>query len=103
MADTATTLPSYALWNGHATCLEISEPCWLYAGWLTDLDGDGHAWRFTYLSTLVQPQDKLYLRMLEWLDGALPIGEPQIITDPDMMFGAALLSLHELRPLDVTA
>jgi len=34
------TLPAYDIWNGHAATLDICEPCWLYAGRLTSLDGD---------------------------------------------------------------
>ena len=45
----------------------------------------------------------MYQRMIDWLDGALPLGESETVVDADMMFGAALLSLYELRPLDVTA
>jgi hypothetical protein len=94
-----TSLPAYDLWNGHAATLDICEPCWLLAGRLTDVE-TGESWRFTYFSTW--PHDKHYQRMLDWPDGALPIGEPQIITDPDTMFGSAEFRLYELRPLDVT-
>jgi hypothetical protein len=102
MTETARTLPSYDLWDGHATSLDIHEPCWLLAGRLTDID-TGESWRFTYLSTWVRNTGQIYQRVLDWLDGALPVGDPQIITDPDMMFGHAEFRLYELRPLDVTA
>jgi hypothetical protein len=46
------TLPSYDLWNGHATTLDICEPPWLYAGRMTNNE-TGESWRFTYLSTWV--------------------------------------------------
>jgi hypothetical protein len=93
------TLPTYDLWDGHATSLDIHEPGWLLAGRMTDID-TGESWRFTYLSTWVRPGDATYERMLDFLDGALPIGEPQIITDPQMYFGHAEFRLYEL---DVTA
>jgi len=96
------TLLAYDLSDGYASTLDICEPCWFYAGIRTHLDtGESH--RFTYLSTGVRPGDPLYQRMLVYLDGALPIGEPQTITDPDMIFGSAELRHYELRPLDVTA
>lgn len=44
------TLPTYDLWDGHATSLDIHEPGWLLAGRMTDID-TGESWRFTYLST----------------------------------------------------
>ena len=97
------TLPAYDIWNGHAATLDICEPCWLYAGRLTSLDGDQDSWRFTYCSPILRPGDPLYQRMLDFLNGALPIGEPEIVTDPEMMFGQAVLTLFELRPLDLTA
>jgi hypothetical protein len=103
MTESAPNLPSYALWNGHATCLEVCEPGWLYAGWLTELDGDRQSRRFTYRSPMVRPESDLHQRMLDFVDGAASIGEAQTITDPDMMFGRAEFTLHELRPLGVTA
>ena len=93
---------TFDLWNGHATTLDIDEPGWLLAGRLTDVD-TGESWKFTYLSRWVQPGDAKYEQMLDFVDGALSIGEPETITDPEMMFGQAILTLHELRPLDVTA
>jgi hypothetical protein len=103
MTETTPTLPAYDLWNGHATTLDIYEQGWLYAGRLTALDGDEDSWRFTYCSPLLRLGDPPYQQMLDFLNGALPLGEPQTVTDPEMMFGQALLTLFELRPLDVTA
>jgi len=93
---------TFDLWNGHVTTLDIDERPWLLAGRLTDVE-TGESWKFTYLSRWVQPGDRRYQQMLDFVGGALPIGEPQTITDPDMMFGASILTLHELRPMDVTA
>jgi hypothetical protein len=51
----------------------------------------------------LQSKDDLYQRMIDYLDDALLVGVPQIITDPDMMFGSAVFALHELHPSDVPA
>lgn len=93
---------SLDLWNGNACSLDIDEPCWLLAGRMTDID-TGRSHRFTYRSPILRSGDPMFERMLAWLDGALPLGEPETVTDPGMMFGSALLALYELRPLDVTA
>jgi hypothetical protein len=45
----------------------------------------------------------MYQHVIDWLDGALPLGEPETVADPDMMDGHGELRLYELRPLDVTA
>lgn len=95
-------LPAYDLWNGHACALDIHEPCWLRAGRMTNID-TGQSWRFTYRSAGLRSGDPMYDRMIDWLDGALPLGEPETVIDPDMMFGQAELTEYELRSLDVTA
>lgn len=102
MADNIPNLPAFDLWDGYATTLDVYDPCWLYAGRLTDLD-TGESQRFTYLAAGVRTQSKWYQQMLDYVGGALPIGESRIIIDPEMMHGQAKYTLHELRPLDVTA
>lgn len=100
MSETTPTLPAFDLWDGYATALDVYEPCWLYAGRLTNLD-TGESQRFTYLSTSVKPQDGTFERMTDYLGGALPLGEPQTIPDAEMMFGSAEFTVYEL--LDVAA
>jgi hypothetical protein len=71
---------------------------------MTNLE-TGESYRFTYLNMWTRQRSDLHRsvrcqRMLDWLDGALPIGEPDIVTDPGMMFGSAEFTCYEL---DVTA
>jgi len=96
-------LPTIDVLEGRTLIMDIAEPCWLYAGRITELDGDGHSWRFTYRSPEVRPSDPIYRRMLDFLGGALSLGEPETISDPGMMFGEAVLTLYEPRPMDMTA
>ncbi|CAN5578460.1 hypothetical protein BH09ACT8_BH09ACT8_27110 [soil metagenome] len=78
----------------HVSELEISEPGWLFAGRLTDLD-TGTTWRFVYRSTVLKTSSPKHQRMLDWLDGAAPVGDVQLATDPDMVFGAGEMTLWE--------
>jgi hypothetical protein len=94
---TAAALPAYDFWNGHACTLDICEPCWLRAGRMTNIE-TGQSWRFTYSSPGLRSGDPMYERMIEWLDGALPISEPETTADPEMMDGRGELRLYELRP-----
>lgn len=82
--------------NGeHCTLtMDIAEPCWLYAGLITELDGQGRSWRFVYRTTTNLPKT-MYQRLLGLLDGATVI-DSKIEADSDMMFGTGELSLWEL-------
>lgn len=79
----------------HLTEVEIDEPGWVLAGRLTHLD-TGESWRFVYRTKLPVPEP-VSVRVREWLDGAAPVGEVQIATDPAMMFGTGELTLWEAR------
>lgn len=104
MSETTSTLPTFDLWDGHATTLDVNEPCWRYAGRITELDGGGQSWRFSYRSVARREHDAEYQRMRDFIGGAEQIGEPETVKDEMMMmFGEAALTLYELRPLDVTA
>lgn len=78
----------------HLSELEICEAGFLYAGRLTDLDS-GSSWRFVYRSPHLRPNGSLHRQTLEWLDGAVPVGDAQTATDPDMLRGAGELTLWE--------
>ena len=78
----------------HLSELEINEPSWLLAGRLTDLD-TGASWRFAYRSTALKTASPPHQRLLEWLDGAAPVGNAEMKSDPQMMFGTAELTLWE--------
>ncbi len=47
--------------------------------------------------------DPPYQRMLDFLDGALPVSEAEVVVDADMMDGHAVFTTFEVRPLDVSA
>jgi hypothetical protein len=74
--------------------LDICEPCWLYAGRLTDLE-TGASWRFVYRSTIIKTSSRIHQRTLAWLDSATPIGDVQLAADPEMMYGTGELTLWE--------
>jgi len=81
------------LWNEHAAVLDICEPCCLYAGRLTALDG-GESWRFVYRSPAIKSTDPLYVRILDYSGGAVQT-TAGVVEDPEFMFGSAELSLYE--------
>jgi hypothetical protein len=81
------------LLDGRACVLDICEPCWLYAGQLTDLGG-GDSWRFVYRSPAIKPTGPLYRRILTYLGGAVQTAA-ETVEDPEMVFGSAELSLNE--------
>lgn len=83
------------LFEGKLTELDICDPCWLYAGKLTDAE-TGESWRYVYRSTLLRTDSEKFQPVLSWLDGAAPIGNGEIVADADMVFGTAELTLWEL-------
>jgi hypothetical protein len=90
-ANTAPNLPTVDLVDGIGLLtMDIAEPCWLYAGRITD--DSGTSWRFTYHSCLLRASDQMYQRMLDYQDGAVQINTETVI-DPNMMFGQAELSI----------
>ncbi|MCV7217152.1 hypothetical protein H7J51_17925 [Mycobacterium crocinum] len=89
-----TTTALIDLLDGEISELEICEPGWLYAGRLTDIE-TGESWRFVYRSTIVTRGKSFYDRMMAWRGDAEPIGDAQIITDSEMMYGTAELMLFE--------
>ena len=80
--------------DGKLSELDIFEPCWLHAGRLTDTE-TGASWRYVYRSAALRTDDDMFQPVLTWLNGAAPIGDAQIATDPEMMFGAAELTLWD--------
>jgi hypothetical protein len=93
-AHAAPDLPTIDLFTDHALTLDIAEPCWLYAGRVTELDNGGKSWRFVYRTTLDLPTT-MYQPLLDLLDGATVI-DSKIVVDPNMMFGTGELSLWRL-------
>lgn len=90
------TASLFDLFDGKAAELDICNPSWLYAGRLTDLAG-GNTWRFVYRSTVIRPEpdNGLYAQILDFLDGAIQIGETEVVfNDPDM-FGSGELTIWE--------
>lgn len=82
------------LFDGKLAELDICNPCWFYAGRLTDPD-TCTSWRYVYRSAAAKTDSRLFRPVLTWLDGAAPIGDAQIAHDPDMMFGTGELTLWE--------
>lgn len=73
---------------------EIMHPCFVFAGRLTNLEG-GLSWRFVYRSPLVT-KGAMHREIIEWLDGAVQIGEAEMHPDARMMHGAGELTLWEM-------
>lgn len=82
------------LFDGKLSELEICDPTWLYAGRLTDAE-TGESWRYVYRSTLLRTDSEKFRPVLEWLDGATPIGNAHVAADPDLMYGTGELTLWE--------
>jgi hypothetical protein len=82
------------LFNGKLSELDICNPCWFYAGRLTDPD-TGASWRYIYRSTAAKTCSRMFQPVLAWLADASPIGDAQITADPNMMFGTGELTLWE--------
>lgn len=74
----------------------ICEPCWLYVGRITELEGELTSWQFVYRSPLLRASHPMYERMLDHIGGAIQI-DSQVIPDHHMMFGEAELALYEPR------
>jgi hypothetical protein len=78
--------------------LDIAEPCWLYAGQITER-ATGVRLIFTYRSVELRDHDELpsprYKRLTNFVGGAPLIGRPQVIEDDLMMFGQAELIVWE--------
>jgi hypothetical protein len=92
----APTLPMIDILDGNAVTLDICEPCWLYAGRITELEGEGLSWPFVYRSTWLRASDAMCQRMLDHIGGAIQIGS-QVLPDPEMVWGQGELALYEPR------
>jgi hypothetical protein len=92
-AQSAPSFPTFDLWDGNAVTVDIAEPCWLYAGRITELDS-GDSWRFVYRSTGLRAADPMYQRLLNYLGGAVQI-DAKTAVDPEMVLGHAELAFYE--------
>jgi hypothetical protein len=84
-------LPTIDLLYGDALVMDIAEPCWLYAGRLTELDS-GLSWSFVYRSLALKETDPMYAPALPLTAGELI--DSKTVADPHMMFGSAELALY---------
>jgi hypothetical protein len=80
--------------------LDVAEPCWLYAGQITER-ATGARLAFTYRSVELRDRDELssprYKRLADFTDGLLPADVSRTVTDEMMMFGEAELTIWETR------
>jgi hypothetical protein len=80
--------------------LDIAEPCWLYAGQITER-ATGARLMFTYRSPELRDHDELgsprYKRLADFTEGLLPGDVSRTLPDELMMFGEAELTIWEPR------